>query len=129
MDPREWAERAVQGLLAAAAVMPEQFWAAGAGAIRLSGEQALMWAVLVDGIESYRRCAHATSALRREEFREAERWLLSSDWDWPFSFVNLCDVFGMNPSAVRQALARWKAQRTGGALRRQRFRPVALRAA
>lgn len=129
MDTRDFAERAVQGLLGADAVMPEQFWTSGDATVRLSGEQALMWAVLADGIESYRRYAHATSTLRREEFAEAERWVMSTDWDWPFSFVNLCGVFGLDPGAVREALVRWKHQAARGALRRQRFRPATLRAA
>ncbi len=129
MDPREYAEQAVQDLLAADSVLPEQFWAVRDGTLPESGERGLMWAVLTDGIESYRRNAHASSALRRAEFKEAERWIMGTDWEWPFSFVNLCEAFGFDPAGVRDALQRWKRLRAAHILRRQRFRPVTLHAA
>lgn len=129
MDARDYAEPVLQELLGANAVLPEQFWNTYEDSTHLSGERALMWAVFADGIDSYRRNAHATSAERRLEFLEAESWMLNTDWEWPFSFVNLCDAFGFNPAGVRRALRRWRREQTRQAFRRQRFRPVALRAA
>ena len=129
MDPRDYAVPALRELLDAHAVLPEQFWHSRDGSSHLSGERALMWAVFADGIDSYRRNAHASSALGQSEFKEAEDWVLSSDWDWPFSFVNLCEVFGFNPNGVRGALTRWRVRQSQQAFRRQRFRPVTLRAA
>ncbi len=126
MDPRKFSEAVLQDLLAADVVLPEQFWSSENGTTQLSGERALMWAVFADGIETYRRNAHATSAYSQVQFLEAEHWLLSSDWDWPFSFVNLCEAFGFNPAGVRGALMTWRKQRQS--LRRQRFRPVTLAA-
>lgn len=129
MDPRECANRAVQDLLAADFVLPEQFWGVLDSTVRLSGERALMWAVLADGIECYRRNAHATSVQQRGAFAEAECWIARSDWDWPFSFVNLCEAFGFDPAGVRCALRRWKNAQDRRTIRRQRFRPVTLNAA
>jgi hypothetical protein len=129
MDVREYAERAVQELLSADAVLPEQFWGSEGNARSSSGEVSLMWAVFADGIDCYRRNAHASSLRQRTEFKEAEFWVLATDWDWPFSFVNLCEAFGFDPVAVRGALERWKHQGTERGFRRQRFRPVALHAA
>jgi hypothetical protein len=128
MDPRELAEPVLRDLLAADTVLPEQFWSSLHGATHLSGEHALMWAVLADGIECYRRNAHATSAQQRLEFRDAEAWIARTDWDWPFSFVNLCEMFGFDPAGVRRALQRHR-DRKPGTFRRQRFRPVTLNAA
>ena len=128
MDPRELAEPVLRDLLAADTVLPEQFWSFQEGTTQLSGERALMWAVFADGIDAYRRNAHGTSLRQRTEFKEAEGWVLSTDWDWPFSFVNLCETFGFNPCGVRQALETWKHQRNQR-FRRQRFRPVTLHAA
>ena len=125
MDPCEIAEAALQEFLAAATVLPEQFGPQGTRA--LYGERALMWAVFVDGIQCYRRNAHPTSMQQRMNLAEAERWVWGTDWDWPFSFVNLCEVFGFDPARVRQALERWRERRSP--LRRQRFRQGALRAA
>ena len=129
MDARDYTEPVLQELLGADAVLPEQFWKTHEDSTHRSGERALMWAVFADGIESYRRNAHATSAERRLEFLEAESWILGTDWEWPFSFVNLCEAFGFNPAGVRRSLVRWRSERTHEAFRRQRFRPVALRAA
>jgi hypothetical protein len=128
MDPREIAEPVLQDLLSAHAVLPEQFWASRDGVSGLSGEHALMWAVLADGIECYRRNAHATAPQQRAEFLDAEQWILSTDWDWPFSFVNLCEMFGFDPAGVRRALQQFRDSQTRG-VRRQRFRPVSLKAA
>jgi hypothetical protein len=129
MDSREGNEPVLRELLAADTVLPEQFWPDAGGSIHHSGERALMWAVFTDGIECYRRNAHARSALRRAEFKEAEGWVSSTDWDWPFSFVNLCEVFGLEPDGVRHALQRWKRDGSQNGFQRQRFRPVALHAA
>jgi len=127
MDPRKFSEAVLQDLLAADAVLPEQFWTSENGTTHLSGERALMWAVFADGIQTYRRNAHATSAENQVQFLEAEHWLLSCDWGWPFSFVNLCEAFGFDPAGVRRALLMWKKNRRQ-AMRRQRFRPVILAA-
>jgi hypothetical protein len=129
MDPREGSEGVLAELLGADAVLPEQFWNVQDGTTHLSGERGLMWAVFADGIDTYRRNAHGTSLRQRTEFKEAEGWVLSTDWDWPFSFVNLCETFGFNPCGVRDALEAFKSQRTNGRFRRQRFRPVTLHAA
>lgn len=129
MDVHEEAETVLQDLLGADSLLPEQFWGFQDDSTHLSGERALMWAVFADGIDTYRRTAHAASLRHRTGFKEAEDWVLSTDWDWPFSFVNLCETFGFNPEGVRAALTRWKQGHHQRAFRRQRFRPVALHAA
>ena len=129
MEAHEYSERVLQDLLAADFVFPDQFWADRGESGHGSGERALMWAVLADGIECYRRNAHRTSLQARVDFAEAESWVQSCDWDCPFSFVNLCEAFGFDPAALRGALRRFKLAQPRGAMRRQRFRPVTLHAA
>jgi hypothetical protein len=128
MDPRETAGPVLQELLGAHAVLPEQFWGLMKGS-GVCGERALMWAVLTDGIECYRQNVRATSAEKQVAFKEAESWIFRTDWDWPFSFVNLCEVFGLNPAALRGALAPRKSGPPQRVYRRQRFRPATLHAA
>jgi len=109
-------------------VLPEQFFPDRPGSSALSGERALMWAVLVDGIESFRRTAHSRLERDREEYVETVDWLMAEDWESVFSFTNLCEMFGFDPLPLRRALLQWEA--TGAdAVPKQRFRPVALRAA
>jgi hypothetical protein len=124
MDTRERTELALEHLLAADGVLPEAFWQSAHGSVHRSGERALMWAVFTDGIDSYRRNAGARSLDRQLEFLETESWLLHTDWDWPFSFVNLCEAFGFDPSGVRCILRRWRREHIRQGSRRQRFRPV-----
>jgi hypothetical protein len=126
-EQEESAEAALRDLLAADTVLPEQFWKASPPCGRLSGEVALMWAVFADGIDCFRRNIGAKSLQGRIDLEEAEAWIFATDWDWPFSFVNLCEVFGFDPSAVRWTLQLLKqGQRS---VRRHRFRPVTRHAA
>jgi hypothetical protein len=124
MDTSARTELVLEQLLAADSILPEQFWQSQYGSVHRSGERALMWAVFTDGIDSYRRNAGARSMDRRLEFLETESWLSHTDWDWPFSFVNLCEAFGFDPAGVRRMLRRWRREHTQQVRRRQRFRPV-----
>jgi hypothetical protein len=123
MDTMARTELVVEDLLAADGMLPEHFWKSEHGSVHRSGERALMWAVFTDGIDSYRRNARMTSVDRRTEFLETESWLSHTDWNWPFSFVNLCDTFGFDPAAVRRVLRRWRREHARQTSR-QRFRPV-----
>lgn len=122
------AQRFIEALLGGDIVLPEQFYPSMDALSRGSGERALMWAVLTDGIESFRRTAHGRGRRDAEEFREAESWVMATDWNWLFSFVNLCEVFGLAPGALRQALLAWK-ERELDTTEHRRFRAASLRAA
>lgn len=52
----------------------------------------------LDGIDS------DTGVKKSSIHRDAEQWLFSDDRDWPFSFLNLCDIIGVEPSALRHRL-------------------------
>ena len=122
------AELALRDLLSADAVLPEQFWEAKLTSSCSTGEIALMWAVFADGIDCFRRNVGATTGQGRLDFEEAEAWIFATDWDWPFSFVNLCEVFGFNPNSVRWQLQLRKQERQHK-VPRHRYRPVTRHAA
>ncbi|HEY6364283.1 MAG TPA: hypothetical protein VI585_05770, partial [Candidatus Binatia bacterium] len=44
----------------------------------------------------------------RERFAKAEAWILETDTEWLFSFVNCCEALGIAPDYLRQGLLRWK---------------------
>jgi hypothetical protein len=48
-----------------------------------------------------RRFHDATSAVEREFYLDAYRWVTSDDCSWPFSFLNVCQVLNLEPEAVR----------------------------
>ena len=119
----ERAESAVSGLFSPDVLLPEQFYGHMNRAGR-SGERALQWAVFADGIDSYRRLSQMRSRAAQREFARLKIWITRSDWDWLYSFVNLCNVFGFDPNAVRSALERFDEE-AEQPIRRRRFRHAA----
>src|SRR5258708_20823059 len=49
-----------------------------------------------------RRFHGATSAVEREFYLDAYRWVMSDDCSWPFSFLNVCQVLNLAPETVRE---------------------------
>jgi hypothetical protein len=124
VDPlAEQAEASVSNLFSPDVLLPAQFYR-DSTTTQLSGERALQWAVFADGIDSYRRLARGKSRSAKRELARLRVWAMRSDWDWLYSFVNLCTAFGFDPNAVRRALARMEEE-AGQPLRRRRFRHAA----
>src|SRR5262245_6507346 len=67
----------------------------------LSGERALMFAILRDAVccivEEGRRRHYRARALGAH----AAAWMRAEDRAWPCSFVNICDVLGIDADALR----------------------------
>jgi len=81
--------------------------------IRKTPEGRLLWAVLDNGIEQYKKNVNATGRRGKRLFREAEEWIMRDDPTWLCGFVNLCHVLGFDPEYLRQGLRRWsEAQRS-----------------
>ena len=51
-----------------------------------------------------RRFHGATSAVEREFFLDAHRWVTSDDYSWPFSFLNVCQTLNLAPETVREEM-------------------------
>jgi hypothetical protein len=49
-----------------------------------------------------RRFHGATSAVKREFYLDAHRWVTSDDCSWPFSFLNVCQSLNLAPETVRE---------------------------
>jgi hypothetical protein len=49
-----------------------------------------------------RRFHDATSEIEREFYLDAYRWVISHDYSWPFSFLNVCQVLNLAPETVRE---------------------------
>lgn len=67
-------------------------------------EERLMIAVLHDAIECLEKYRVAVSTESRHLFREAQRWFLADEADWPYSFESICGVLDLDSNAVRQRL-------------------------
>jgi hypothetical protein len=51
-----------------------------------------------------RRFYGATSAVEREFYLDAHRWVTSDDCSWPFSFLNVCQLLDLAPETVREEM-------------------------
>jgi hypothetical protein len=92
-------------------VLPEQFFEGARRDSYVSGEKALMLAVLEDGIRCFQEHLRNPRSNPRLLSQQAEQWIKAVDYDWPFSFNNVCETLGIDPSALRAALLTWKTKR------------------
>jgi hypothetical protein len=60
--------------------------------------------VLKQAAEDLRRFHGATSAIERELYLDAYRWVISDDCSWPFSFLNICQLLSLAPEILRHDL-------------------------
>jgi hypothetical protein len=51
-----------------------------------------------------RRFHGATSAVEREFYLDAYRWVVSDDCSWPFAFSNVCQVLNLAPETIREEM-------------------------
>ena len=51
-----------------------------------------------------RRFQGGTSAVEREFYLDAYRWVMSDDCFWPFSFLNACQLLNLVPETVREEM-------------------------
>ena len=51
-----------------------------------------------------RRFHSANSAVEREFYLDAYRWVTSDDCSWPFSFLNVCQSLDLAPETVREEM-------------------------
>ena len=58
--------------------------------------------ILKQAAQDLRRFHGATSAVERELYLDAYRWVISDDCSWPFSFLNVCKVLNLAPESLRQ---------------------------
>jgi hypothetical protein len=60
--------------------------------------------VLKQAAQDLRRFHGEVSAIERELYLDAYRWVISDDFSWPFSFLNVCGLLNISPEDVRQEL-------------------------
>ena len=58
--------------------------------------------ILKQAAVDLRRFHGATSAVEREFYLDAHRWVTSDDCSWPFSFLNVCQTLNLAPETVRE---------------------------
>jgi hypothetical protein len=95
-----------------------------------TSQKELAAGVLKQAAQDLRRFHGATSAIERELYFDAYRWVLSDDTFWPFSFLNVCQLLNLTPDIARQELVAdasvgfftyWTRRSTGAARSFQTF--------
>ncbi len=76
------------------------------------GHVALLYAILSDAIRCFLEGKGAQTPDCGRAAREAEAWLFIDDKEWPFSFVNICEFLGLDPTYVRRGLKGWQSSST-----------------
>src|SRR6266705_3553743 len=79
-----------------------------------TSQRELASGILKQAALDLRRFHGATSAVEREFYLDAHRWVVSDDCSWPFSFLNVCHVLNLAPETVREEVL---ADMSLGALR------------
>ena len=82
----------------------EQFFDTMRGSHHLTPEGDLLIAILEDAIYSYRKYRGARDGEGKENFREAEEWIMKAREDWIFSFNSICELLGLDPDYIRRRL-------------------------
>ncbi|MDX6558735.1 MAG: hypothetical protein QOF72_1784 [Blastocatellia bacterium] len=76
-----------------------------------TSQRELASGILKQAAQDLRRFHGATSAVERELYLDAYRWVISDDSSWPFSFLNVCQLLNLTADIVRQELV---ADASGG---------------
>lgn len=92
----------LEHLMAAGEIVPSQTVSASdwTPEKRLAG--AVLSAALVEIRDHY-----GERSFRRRIQQDLE-WIASDDTEWPYSFVRLCELFGLEPEWVRGIVRRWQ---------------------
>ena len=69
-----------------------------------TSQRELAAGILKQAAQDLRRFHGATSAIERELYLDAYRWVISDDCFWPFSFLNVCQLLNLAPENLRQEL-------------------------
>lgn len=91
----------IDDLMAGGELLPAQLPSAS----HWTPEKKLAAAVLASALVEIRD--HHGSPAHRRRVAEALEWVALDDGEWPYSFVRLCNLFGLEPQWVRGVVDRW----------------------
>jgi hypothetical protein len=89
-------------------LLPAQFFAHVRKRVPQEAEYRLVVAILQDAIECFQKHVNAPDRKARQLFVDAEAWIAADDRTWPYSFVNVCELLGLDPGNLRAGLQAWK---------------------
>jgi len=90
--------------LAPETMVPEQFRRLWHQTRAMQPEKRLAFSVLSEAVVDLHKFRFATRRRNQRLYMEAYRWVASDDRAWAYSFSNLCELFDLEPGAVREEL-------------------------
>lgn len=93
----------IDHLLARGEIVPAQLPSASSW----SPEKKLAAAIFTSALLSIRDHSQSRSRRRRREAREDLDWVASNESSWPYSFLRMCELFGLEPTWVRASVRSW----------------------
>jgi hypothetical protein len=90
-------------------ILPTQFYAMFKNSQYREPERRLMVAILEDAVSCLSMDPHRSNPRQKKQYEEAKHWVTTDEEsEWIFSFKNICEVLGMDPSYLRRGLIRPK---------------------
>ena len=96
-------------------LLPDQYLRR-AGERLVEPRKRLMLAVLKTALDDYRRVTSDGGIADPKAQRDAIAWVESTDRSWPFSFENLCEGVGLDPTWLRRGLGQPHSVETASAM-------------
>ena len=86
-------------------------------------EHRLMVAILEDAVSCLSKDPRRCTRQQRKAFEEAHSWVNTTGIeDWIFSFNNVCEMLGFDPTYMRRGLNRWNALHRSSAAAKPRLK-------
>lgn len=86
-------------------------------------ERRLMVAILEDAVSCLSKDPRRCPRPQRKSFEEAHSWINANDMEgWVFSFTNVCETLGFDPTYLRRGLNRWTALSENSAAEKPRLK-------
>jgi hypothetical protein len=74
----------------------------------LEPEKELVLALIEDAVFCFKKYLGSKREKEQRLYSDAEEWIFSDDREWPLSFLNVCDLLGLEPDYMRGGLLRWQ---------------------
>src|SRR5262245_12397681 len=97
-------EEKLPGLFEPNTILPVQYFTRLQRSSIWTGEQRLMAAILEDAVAVCSKRTIPKTSKARHVLRETLRWVRSNDRTWMFSFLRICEMLNLEPTAIRRGI-------------------------
>src|SRR4029453_5315391 len=109
-------EENLPGLFEPTQILPVQYFTGLQRSAAWTGEQRLMAAIMEDAVAVCSKPSIPKSSKARHVLRETLRWVRSNDRTWMFSFLRICEMLDLEPSAIRRGIRIMRGEESAASL-------------